>query len=239
MSTNMKLLRCIGLPILLWIGLPSAAHANDQETPPFDLGVTAAYGRVTFFRGSGIEGAGKLRSKDGFAFGISAHYRLHTADPIRFGIHSDLLFVRRGVRYEYQGDDLGSDQLSYLEIPVLVRVRIPPFRPVAPYIVVGPRFGLLLSAESTDANGNVQDESDQTNTLDVGFSAGAGALIQVGSRMMFTIEGRYDQSLMNRLDFDGEEVTNDQRHRAFFLIFGVSMGIKGAAPASADASPAP
>ena len=228
----MKLLRCIGLPILLWIGLPSAAHADDRETPPVDLGITGGYGRVTFFRGNGIEGAGKLRSKDGFAFGISGHYRLHTADQMNLGIHSELLFVRRGVRYEYQGDDLGADRLSYLEFPALMRVEIPSVRPLMPYVVVGPRFGLLMSAESTDANGSVRDESDQTNRLDIGFSAGAGALIHVGSRMMLSLEGRYDQSLMNRID-DSVDTTADQRHRAFFLMLGVSMGV--GAPTAAPA----
>jgi opacity protein-like surface antigen len=126
-----------------------------------------------------------------------------------------------------------------MEFPVLGRVSVGLAGPVSPYIVVGPRFGLLLSAESIDVNGNARDESDGTNTLDVGFSAGAGALIQVGSRVMLSIEGRYDQSLMNRLDLDGEEVTNDQRHRAFFLMLGVSMGIGAATPQTADASPAP
>lgn len=223
MVIDMKLLRCIGFLVLLWIGLSSAAHANEQTVPLFELGVTGAYGRVTFFRGNGIEGAGQLRSKNGFAFGLFARYPFFTADRIHLGVHSDLLFVRRGVRYEYQGDALGSDQLSYLELPVLMRVLLPRLRPVAPYVVVGPRLGLLLSAESTDVNGNVQDESDQTNTLDVGFSAGAGALIHVGSRVMLSIEGRYDQSLMNRID--DSDTMADQRHRAFFLMLGASMGI--------------
>jgi opacity protein-like surface antigen len=221
----MRLLPWATILVLLLLGTPSTVHADDLTASPFEVGATAAYSRVTFFRGSGFQGAGKLRSRNSFATGLFSHYRLHVTERMHLGIQPELLFVRRGAKGEYEGVILGSWQLNYIELPVLGRVLFPLSGPVSPYIVAGPRLGLLVSAETTDANGNVQDSSDETNTFDVGFSAGVGALIQVGSRVMLTIEGRYDQSLMNRLDFDGEEVTNDQRHRAFFLMLGVSMGI--------------
>jgi opacity protein-like surface antigen len=230
----MKLPQRIILTALMWaiVSLPAQA---DETTPSFGLGVTGAYSRVTFFRGSGVEGVAKLRSRNSFAFGINSHYRLYATDRIQFGVQPELLYARRGVRVEYAGSNSGY-QLDYLELPLLGRILLLTSGAVQPYVAVGPRFGLLLSAERTDANGSVRDESDDTNTFDLGFSAGAGALIHVGSRVMISIEGRYDQSLMNRID-DNVDTTADQRHRAFFLMLGVSMGIGGPAPASADASP--
>jgi opacity protein-like surface antigen len=158
---------------------------------------------------------------------------------MHLGVQPELLFVRRGAEGELDGRIVAVWQLSYLEFPVLGRVSFPLFGSISPYIVAGPRFGLLLSAKTTDINGYVQDSSDSTNTFDFGFSAGTGAVFQVGSRVMLSLEARYDQSLMNRIKLSGDEVTNDQRHRAFFLLLGVSMGIGDAAPASTNASPVP
>jgi opacity protein-like surface antigen len=220
----MRSLRWIVLLILLGSGIP-CAHAEDQSQFSFDLGTKAAYGRVNFFRGSGIQGETDLKYRSGFAFGVTSHSRLHRTGRIHFGVQPELLFVRRGAEAEYEGVILGTFRLSYLELPVFGRALFSLSNAVSPYIIAGPRFGLLLSATNTNAFGNERDESDGTNTLDFGFSVGAGALIHIGSRTILTIESRYDQSLMNRLDFDGEEVTNDQRHRAFFLMLGVSMGI--------------
>jgi opacity protein-like surface antigen len=221
----MKLLHWITSTILLWACMPFAAYAEEPMKPPLEIGARGAYSQVTFFRGGGVEGVTNLKYRSGFAFGISTQYWLHAKDFMQFGIQPELLFVRRGAEAEYEGLVVGVFQLSYLEVPVLGRVLFPLSGPVSPYIVAGPRLGLLLSAETTDANGNVRDSSDSTNTFDFGFSAGAGAVFQVSSRVMLSLEGRYDQSLMNRLDFEGEEVTNDQRHRAFFLMLGVSMGV--------------
>jgi opacity protein-like surface antigen len=231
----MRPLQWIIVLMLLWIGFPRAYA--DRQT--LELGARATYGQVTLFRGSDIQSNTTLEYRNGFAFGISARRALHRAARMHFGVESDLLFVRRGAEVESAGVIINTFQLSYLEIPVLGRALLPLSGPVEPYIVAGPRFGLLLSSESIDFNGNVRDESDATHTFDFGFSAGAGAAVQVGSRTTLTIEGRYDQSLMNRIDFHSEEVTNDQRHRAFFLLLGVSMGIGGAAAASAKASHAP
>lgn len=227
------------LLIFFWFGMPSTLHADERMVSPFELGARGAYSRVTLFRGSDSQGAGKLRSRNSFAAGLSSYYGLHATEWVYLGAQPELLFVRRGAEAEYEGLVVGIFQHSYLELPILGHVRFPLSGTVSPYIVAGPRLGLLLRAETTDANGNVRDSSDSTSSFDVGFSAGAGALIHVSSRVMLTIEGRYDQSLTNRLKPDGEEGANDQRHRAFFLMLGVSMGIGDPAPASADASPAP
>lgn len=205
---------------------------------PLEVGTRAAYGRVTFFRGGGVKGVTTLKYRSGFAFGIFTQYRLSAMERIHVGVQPELLFARRGAEAEYEDLIIGAWQLSYLELPILGRALFPLSGPVEPYVVAGPRFGVLLSSESIDFNGNVRDESDATNTFDFGFSAGAGVVVHVGSRVMLTIEGRYDQSLMNRID-SRVDTTADQRHRAFFLLLGVSMGVGGAAPASANASHAP
>jgi opacity protein-like surface antigen len=209
---------------ILFFGTPLTAHADGWTFPSVEVGARAAYSRITFFRGSGVQGSGKLRSKNGFAGGLSSHYELHATETVRLGVQAEILFAQRGAKGEYEGRIIGDWQLNYLELPVLGRFLLPVSSAFGPYIVAGPRFGLLLSAESTDVNGNARDESDGTNKFDVGFSVGAGALFHAGSRMVLSLEGRYDQSLMNRID-DSVDTTADQRHRAFFLMLGVSMGI--------------
>lgn len=234
----MRAMQWIVMSILVWTGIPFA-YAEEQTQPPLELGARAAYGQVTLFRGSGIQGNTDLQYRSSFAFGISAYRRIYDAERMHFGAQVDLLFARRGAEVESAGVIINTFQLGYAELPIMGRALLALDGPVSPYVVAGPRFGLLLSAESIDVNGNIRDETDGTNKLDFGFSAGVGALVHIDSRVTLTIEGRYDQSLMNRLDFDGEEVTNDQRHRAFFLMLGVSMGIGSPARASAAASPAP
>jgi hypothetical protein len=223
-KVHMKFLPWFAVAILLWLSVPVTAHA-EETSPPFEVGATGAYSRVTFFRGSGIEGAGKLRSKNSFAVGLSSHYRLHAAELVHLGVRPEVLFVRRGADGELNGRIVADWRLSYLEFPILGRVLFPVTRSVSPYLLAGPRIGLLLSAESTDVNGFLRDESGYTNTFDFGFSAGLGAVFRVGSRFMLSVDARYDQSLINRIKPEGEEVTNDQRHRAFFLMFGFSMGL--------------
>lgn len=219
----MRLLRFIAISILLWFGMPSMVQANQPTNSAFEVGPKAAYSRVTFFRGSGVQGSGKLRSKNSFAAGLSSHHRLYATEAMQLGIQPELFFVRRGAKGEYEDRIIGTWQLSYIELPVLARMLFPLSGAVEPYVVAGPRLGVLLSAESTDVNGNVRDESDGTNFFDFGFSAGAGALFHAGSHVTLSLEGRYDQSLMNRID--SVETTADQRHRAFFLMLGLSMGI--------------
>ena len=223
--------------MLLSVSVPLMAQAEEGKGPSFELGAKGGYALVTFFRGTGVQGSSQLRARNSFLVGASSQYRMYATDRVNLGVEADLLFIRRGAEAEYDGHVDTSWQLSYFELPVLVRVLLPLSGWVDPYIAAGPRLGFLLSAKSTDTNGNVRDEADGTSTLDVGFSAGAGALIHTGSRVMLSLEGRYDQSFMNRID--SVDTTADQRHRAFFLMLGVSMGIGGRAPASADASPAP
>lgn len=221
----MTVMRGVAITVLLSFLLPIPLHAAPLEETTLEIGAKAAYGHVTFFRGGGIQGVSTLKYRSGFAIGLFCHHAILATERLNLGVQPELLFVRRGAELEYQGAIVDTVVLDYLDVPVLARAFYPISDSINPYIIAGPRFGVLLGGTSKDVNGTVRDRSDSTNSFDIGITAGVGALIPVGTRFVLTLEGRYDQSLVNSVKASGEEVTNDQRHRAFFLMLGVSMGI--------------
>lgn len=220
----MRLTQVINVLFLLGICMPVTSHADVSSSPSVELGAKGGYALVTLYRGNGVQGSSQIRARNSFLAGVSSLLTMYVTDQVQLGAQAELLMVRRGAEAEANGLVVTSYDFNYLELPAMGRVKLPVSSWIEPYAVVGPRFGFLLRVESTDINGNVRDESDGTNKFDLGISAGLGALFHVGSRTMLSLEARYDQSVMNRIDAS-VETSADQRHRAFFLIFGASIGV--------------
>ena len=133
------------------------------------------------------------------------------AGPI--GVALELNYVQRGfVTTQQEADDTGNPtgtidsrlNLSYLEVPVLVRAPLPLGGAWQPYAVLGPSFGFALAATAeTDAPGYADlDLSDDMKPVDMGATAGLGVYIGRGP-VRLAVETRYFTGFSDLWDISG------------------------------------
>lgn len=114
------------------------------------------------------------------------------------GIQVEALYVTKGADFEGEGVDENGDPvrfdshliLTYVDVPVLLRVNLPGSTSLAPYVVGGPTFGFGLDATAeTDGFPDV-DYSDDLKTLDLGVLVGLGLRMPMGGARV-DVEARY------------------------------------------------
>ncbi len=103
----------------------------------------------------------------------------------------DMLVIQPEVLYSMKGAESEGESfdLTYIDIPVLLKYAIPMEGMVAPNLFVGPLLGILLSA---DAAG--EDVKDQLKSMDYGVVFGAGVDFDLGTGKV-TIDARYNLGL--------------------------------------------
>lgn len=148
------------------------------------------------------------KSRTGFAAGLALDMRAKV-----IGIQPELLYVQKGV--EFDGSPSASSdapQLSYLEVPLLVKVTIPT-PGIHPMIYAGPSvmFRLTCSFAGIDCK-------DAVKSVDYGAVLGGG--LRFGGDHGFTVEGRYNWGL-NDINDPGAGVK--QQTRTFLLLAGISF----------------
>ena len=123
--------------------------------------------------------------------------------------------------------DSGSVSLSYISVPVLVRVMAGHRRT---YVTGGLDFSFLSSATLTEGS-NEEDVKDRLKSSDIAVNFGFGGVIRQGSPAV-TLELRYAQSLSNLSGRDASD-PEDQlpvrfRSSGFQLLAGVLLPLGGA-----------
>lgn len=137
-----------------------------------------------------------LKSKIGFAAGLSFEYLISEA----IGIKSGLLYDKKGAKDEInyidaEGRPSGMQdidiQIDYLVVPVLFAFHIP--GKISYYANAGPYFGILLKNmvyydENDQYQGLKEDFTSETNGLDFGLSFGIGTNIEISDKMIFGLD---------------------------------------------------
>ncbi len=185
---------------------------------------------VTFFMSAqtGLKGGVNLTNlyvddvddenvKIGYHVGI-----YHEAEITDFlSVQPELLFTSKGAEVHYENFVGGSGKyrynLNYLEVPLLVKLKIGGFQ-----VHAGPYAAFLVGAniKDVDDNGNVQQveslDRDDFEQVDLGASLGAGFNFDGGR-----IGVRYDFGMndIGKSDFAGE-ATSDAKNSAFMLYLG-------------------
>ena len=139
-----------------------------------------------------------------------------------FGLQPGVLLTQKGAEYDLSEFDIDefSIRLTYLEIPLLLRVNATTSGQVAPYLVVGPALAFLLKAE-TVLDGEDEDIKETTSSFDLGLAVGGGLEIAMGGAAA-TIEARYTHGLINVADPPEEEDIDAEAHnRVFSFLVGV------------------
>jgi hypothetical protein len=143
-------------------------------------------------------------------------------------VQSELLFTTKGSveEFEYWGDEkiTNTYQLSYLELPVLLKVQIPGW--IRPNVYAGGYGAILLSSQlKTEASWGDEDETtdiyDDTNPVDYGMILGAGIDLK-----NITLDARYNIGLNDvykKIDFGYEEYQLDAKNVSFTISVGVTF----------------
>lgn len=163
----------------------------------------------------------------GFALGGFARF----AFPAGFSVQPELLFVRKGAKYEFTEDGTAFEEkvkLDYLEVPVLLRYDLArPGGGIAPYFFAGPSVGIEVACNlSAEAEGTDFEEAcDEipgfgTESIDVGATGGAGVGFPAGPGTLF-VEARYTFGLTNIDTRDESETKN--RSGAVLVGYGVAL----------------
>jgi hypothetical protein len=197
------------LALICVLSVSSAAQTN------VDVGFK---GGMSLARFQGQHISYDVDTKNGFTVG-----GLLTVDVNDYlAIQPEVLFVQKGTKGSGSGIDVGfqgvryyerywEDRLSYLEVPVLVKLTIPLDTKIEPGLFVGPSLAIKLKAEEkwestfSDSNGvflghssGVENISYRINDVDLGVAVGGDLKINARIAKVF-VDIRYTLSL-TRID---------------------------------------
>lgn len=139
---------------------------------------------IATLTGDDVEDA---ESKIGFVFGGFVSYEVNDA----FCIQPEVLFTMKGTKMSGQGYEV-SQNLNYIEIPILAKLNIAMDGNAQPNLFFGPAVGLNLSAtykiesDYGDDDGDIEDVAP----MDIGIIFGGG--VEFGNIL---IDARYDMGL--------------------------------------------
>lgn len=134
----------------------------------------------------------------------------------RFALQPEFLYARKGASLE-DGARTQDVELDYLEVPVLVRLRLPG----GTYATAGPGVGIRARARSRTTFGGETAEidlKDEIEPWDIGLSAGIGLTM----RRRVVVEARYTHGLRN-IDRGGGEDGVRVKTRALALTAGFRL----------------
>ncbi len=125
-----------------------------------------------------------------------------------------------------------TNKVSYLEIPILLKLKIPTPGGVSPYVYAGPDIAFLLSANETDEpNGYPSSDSDQkdfTSSTNFGLDLGAGVGFNVAPLISLIVDARYALGLSNVLSDKGQQQSGSNQKvktKGFQIAAGVMFGL--------------
>ena len=195
--------RRAGIAVLVTM-LASVAVGHAQRRAEFGVFAGGTFSR---FGGDDIGEFDKTRV--GVAVGGSVALSL---GPY-FSIQPELLFAQKGAE---NGTD-GSFTISYVELPVLAKFRLPAQgngRQFSPHFYVGGAVGLKAgcTARSGSTSDSCEDAGVDMKSTDVSLVVGAG--VDIGRAML---GARYDIGLSKIQDAATPE---DVKNRAFYLLVG-------------------
>ena len=174
-------------------------------------------------------------TETGFTIGAFVNIPL----PKNFGIGIEGLYAQKIVTQQnaelaQQGelDPSTSLDLGYLEIPVMLQYRIPVAGFLRPRLYAGPVIGVIVN-ESIDLKGNtvggVLNEAtlltrDAFDDREVGWLAGAGASLSLGSIAYLLLDLRYTGGITTLSDdFSGNPLARQIKIGAFTAMLGLGF----------------
>jgi hypothetical protein len=143
-----------------------------------------------------------------------------------FSIQPEIFFSQRGGAAYNIDNTTSRYKLSYMEVPILFKVRLPIERTFFPHVFVGPdiAYRIFSNSTNTDGNGNTSDvDNTQIRRIDTGGVLGAGLDVQ-SKHLFFTVDGRYGFSFSS---LGNSNYNLNVNHRSFVVLAGIGYRFCG------------
>lgn len=188
------------------LGVAAPSHAQ-----PGQIGVI---GGATF---TSLRGVDNVDARSGLAGG--AYLVVPFAGPLQWQFEG--LLVNR--RAEPRGlSRSGTLELSYAELPVMLRLSVAPRSSLNPHVYAGPYLGLRINCSIGDENDCDNLPGLSTKTVDVGGVAGGGVAMDVGG-LVLTGGLRYAFGVSTLAEFERESVREASKNGTFLLYAGLGI----------------
>lgn len=114
-------------------------------------------------------------------------------------VQFEMLYTQFGGRYTYK-NEVYDPKLSYLQVPLLLKVKIPIAESVYPYAFIGQSVGFKVGEINNriDRNGLSQPVADQFKGVDLSTIFGAGIDLESDFAIL-SLDFRYANGMMNIL----------------------------------------
>lgn len=208
------------LLLALTAGAQTASAQTTSETDTLTFWLKGGVSLTTFGGQDVDEDFVDLRRKRGFLVGAAMDVPLGGT----FSFQPEALFVTKGAKatdpfFIIEPAPELSVNLSYLEIPLLLKWTRDREADTSPFIYGGPSVSLKLRASEVITYGDGEEDSGEIDDIkgtDLGFVIGGG--VRFGR---FTIEGRFTRSLSTIAE---DDVPVDVRNVSFAALFGFAVG---------------
>jgi hypothetical protein len=159
-----------------------------------------------------------------FGFGGVASFGLSEMMALQF----EPAYMQKGTKVKFDGQDVGDVKLTYIDVPVLLKIAFGQSN-VKPYALVGGNIGFLMSSKFAPAQGDEQDIKDETESLDYGLNFGAGVNIPMGTNQFF-IEAQYALGLSDitkPVEVLGETFDSSDKNTGIHINVGILFPLGG------------
>lgn len=161
----------------------------EPRTHPRAVGPAVAYGVLGGIAYSQLAGkyiSDEFSARFGFTAGALAYFRLNHF----IGIQPEILYVMKGAVKKSGGIE-SILHFDYIDLPILLRIKIPVGTTLLPYITIGPLLSYNIQAIVTDNGSNSTTRKiTDLKKFDYGVSAGGGLQFFL-MHQNFLIDARY------------------------------------------------
>lgn len=176
------------------------AHGADEVTQTATdqtIEKTSSQARIEIHGGPALSMAtsSNAQEKTHYVFGVGLQKAIHG----NIFLQGEVNFLQRGFRESapsFGALEENEFTMSYIEVPLLVKLKADLGSRLYPYLLVGPSFGFLTSSHAKLENS--QSGPDVDNFL-LSANFGAGVNIPATRRSSIVIEARYSAGLSNSL----------------------------------------
>lgn len=130
------------------------------------------------------------------------------------GLQLEGLVTQRGAKDNTFGGD-AKIRLAYLDVPLTVRYGSTTTNETHYHVFTGPQIGFKLKAEIIDDVFGTTDISDDVESMDFGWTLGAGV-----ERSRLSLDARYTFGLMN---LDATSSGDTIKNRSFMVLIGFRL----------------
>ncbi len=193
---------------------------------PFRLGIKGGLNIANLSFDPALPTGNDNKARTGFLGGAMVEFNIAPW----FAIQVEPTYITKGCKLTTNNSSYEVNvKLNYLEIPVLLKLKIPSPGKINPYIIAGPSIGFRLSANTETPAGEF-DVKNETQSTDFALDFGAGAGIYIAPFIDLVIDARYSLGLSNLLNNTGQEdfigINNQKIKSAGFQISaGVMFGL--------------